>query len=363
MKISIVAGARPNFIKIAPLTRAIEQARKEGENISYRLIYTGMRQDPNIDASLFEDLGMPQPDSYLEVTGHNLTEQAGAIMVAFTQELQQHPADVVIVVDDLTPTMACAIAAKKGKAKVAHLVAGTRSFNMDMPKEINRMIADGLSDYLFTAGMVANRNLNQAGTENRHIYLVGNILIDGLRYNHNRLQRPSCYDELNLKEGQYILLTLNKQSLIHDPATLSQLLATIIRETQGIAIIVPAHSQTAQSIAETGIQAANLHVLPPQSYLTFGYLENKAKAIITDSGNLAEEATFLGIPCITLDTYTEHPETVTTGTNELVGTDPEKLKEALNRLCKGEWKKGALPERWDGRTADRIVKILLDDFN
>ena len=363
MKISIVAGARPNFIKIAPLTRAIEQARKEGKDISYRLVYTGTRHDPNIDASLFEDLDMPLPDHYLEATGHNLTEQAGAIMMAFTKELEQNPADVVIVVDDLTSTMACAIAAKRGKAKVAHLVAGTRSFNMDMPKEMNRMIADGLSDYLFTAGMVANRNLSQAGTENQHIYFVGNILIDGLRYNHNRLQRPQCYDELKLNEGQYILLTLNKQSLINDRATLSQMLETIIRESQGMHVIVPAHKQTRQSIAGTGIQAANLHILPPQGYLAFGYLENKAKAIITDSGNLAEEATFLGIPCITLDTYTEHPETVATGTNELVGTDPEKLEEALERLRKGEWKKGSLPERWDGRTADRIVKILLDDFN
>ena len=232
MKISIVAGARPNFIKIAPLARAIERARNEGKDISYRLVYTGTRHDRNIDASLFSDLDMPQPDSYLEVAGSNLAEQAGAIMVAFTKELQQHPADVVIVVDDLTPTMACAIAAKKEKAKVAHLVAGTRSFDMDMPKEINRMIADGLSDYLFTAGMVANRNLSQAGTESQHIYFVGNILIDGLRYNRNRLQCPPCYDALGLKEKQYILLTLNKQSLTNDRATLTRLLETITRKAQ-----------------------------------------------------------------------------------------------------------------------------------
>lgn len=362
MKISIVAGARPNFIKIAPLARAIERARNEGKDISYRLVYTGTRHDRNIDASLFSDLDMPQPDSYLEVAGSNLAEQAGAIMVAFTKELQQHPADVVIVVDDLTPTMACAIAAKKEKAKVAHLVAGTRSFDMDMPKEINRMIADGLSDYLFTAGMVANRNLNQAGTESQHIYFVGNILIDGLRYNRNRLQRPPCYDALGLKEKQYILLTLNKQSLTNDRTTLTQLLKAITHKAQGMPVIVPAHEQASRGIAEADIQADNLHIIPPQGYLAFGYLENNAKAIITDSGNLAEEATFLGIPCITLDTYTEHPETVTTGTNELVGTDPEKLEEALDRLFNGEWKKSALPERWDGRTADRIVKILSDDF-
>ena len=293
MKITIVAGARPNFMKIAPITRAIEAARALGKSISYRLGYTGRKDDTSLDASLFSDLDMKAPDVYLGVESSNPTSLTAGIMVAFEQELTENPAHVVLVVDDLTATMSCAIVAKKQGIKVAHLVAGTRSFDMKMPKEVNRMITDGLSDYLFTAGMVANRNLNQTGTESENVYYVGNILIDTIRYNRNRL-----------------------------------------------------------------LKAPNLHIMPPQNYLFFGYLINKAKGIITDSGNVAEEATFLGIPCITLNTYAEHPETWRMGTNELVGEDPAELAKAMDTLMKGEWKRGELPERWDGRTAERIVQIL-----
>ena len=190
MKITIVAGARPNFMKIAPITRAIEAARALGKSISYRLVYTGRKDDTSLDASLFSDLDMKAPDVYLGVESSNPTSLTAGIMVAFEQELTENPAHVVLVVDDLTATMSCAIVAKKQGIKVAHLVAGTRSFDMKMPKEVNRMITDGLSDYLFTAGMVANRNLNQTGTESENVYYVGNILIDAIRYNRNRLLKP-----------------------------------------------------------------------------------------------------------------------------------------------------------------------------
>ena len=178
MKITIVAGARPNFMKIAPIARAIEAARGLGKSISYRLVYTGRRDDTSLDASLFSDLDMKAPDVYLGVESSNPTSLAAGIMIAFEQELTENPAHVVLVVDDLTATMSCAIVAKKQGIKVAHLVAGTRSFDMKMPKEVNRMITDGVSDYLFTAGMVANRNLNQTGTESENVYYVGNILVD-----------------------------------------------------------------------------------------------------------------------------------------------------------------------------------------
>lgn len=360
MKISIIAGARPNFMKIAPITRAINKAREEGKSISYRLIYTGTKNDNSLDASLFSDLDMKEPDAYLGVGYENLSERAGGIMFAFEKELAANPANVVLVVDDLTSTMACTIVAKKKNVKVAHVVAGTRSFNMNMPKEVNRMITDGLSDYLFTAGMVANRNLNLTGAENEHVYFVGNILIDTLRYNRNRLIKPVSFSILGLKEKDYILLTINRHVLLDDEENFRKLIETVLRKAKGTPVVAPLHSYVRDKIRELQIEAPNLHILPPQSYLSFGYLINKAKAIVTDSGNVAEEATFLGIPCITLNSYAEHPETITIGTNELVGENPDILGEILDKLMSGEWKEGSIPERWDGRAAERIVQILLN---
>ena len=343
MKITIVAGARPNFMKIAPITRAIEAARALGKSISYRLVYTGRKDDTSLDASLFSDLDMKAPDVYLGVESSNPTSLT---------------AHVVLVVDDLTATMSCAIVAKKQGIKVAHLVAGTRSFDMKMPKEVNRMITDGLSDYLFTAGMVANRNLNQTGTESENVYYVGNILIDAIRYNRNRLLKPIWFSVLGLQEGNYLLFTLNRRVLLGNKENLRQLMKTIIDKSAGMPIVAPLHTYVRNAIKELDIEAPNLHIMPPQNYLFFGYLINKAKGIITDSGNVAEEATFLGIPCITLNTYAEHPETWRMGTNELVGEDPALLAKTMDTLMHGEWKRGELPERWDGRTAERIVQIL-----
>ena len=358
MKVTIIAGARPNFMKIAPLMRAIKAAKAAGKNITARLVYTGSDEDKSLEPSLFTDLDMPRPDVYLHVDNTDFFQQMAGILVAFARELEQHPAQVVLVVDDLTPTMACSIVAKKKGIKVAHLVAGTRSFDMKMPKEVNRMITDGLSDYLFTAGMVANRNLNQTGTESENVYYVGNILIDAIRYNRNRLLKPIWFSVLGLQEGNYLLFTLNRRVLLGNKENLRQLMKTIIDKSAGMPIVAPLHTYVRNAIKELDIEAPNLHIMPPQNYLFFGYLINKAKGIITDSGNVAEEATFLGIPCITLNTYAEHPETWRVGTNELVGEDPAALAQAMDTLMKGEWKKGELPERWDGRTAERIVQIL-----
>ena len=358
MKITIIAGARPNFMKIAPLMRAINAAKAAGKNISARLVYTGSDEDKSLEPSLFTDLDMPRPDAYLRVDDTDFFQRMAGIVVAFARELEKHPAQIVIVVDDLTPTMACSIVAKKKGLKVAHLVAGTRSFDMDMPKEVNRMITDGLSDYLFTAGMVANRNLNQTGTESENVYYVGNILIDAIRYNRNRLLKPIWFSVLGLQEGNYLLFTLNRRVLLGNKENLRQLMKTIIDKSAGMPIVAPLHTYVRNAIKELDIEAPNLHIMPPQNYLFFGYLINKAKGIITDSGNVAEEATFLGIPCITLNTYAEHPETWRMGTNELVGEDPALLAKTMDTLMHGEWKRGELPERWDGRTAERIVQIL-----
>lgn len=360
MKVTIIAGARPNFMKIAPLMRAIRAAKAAGKNITARLVYTGSDEDKSLEPSLFTDLDMPRPDVYLHVDTTDFFQRMAGILVAFARELEQHPAQIVIVVDDLTPTMACSIVAKKKGIKVAHLVAGTRSFDMDMPKEVNRMITDGLSDYLFTAGMVANRNLNQTGTEPANVHFVGNILIDTLRYNRTRLQRPVAFSIMGLKEKEYFLLTLNRHALLSNDTALKALFQTILEKTDK-PIVAPLHTYVKNRLAALGIASERLHFFPPQPYLAFGYLVNHAQAIITDSGNVAEEATFLGIPCITLNNYAEHPETVSMGTNRLVGEDPKRLGEALDVLNRGEWQEGHLPERWDGRAAERIVQTLLGE--
>lgn len=358
MKITIVAGARPNFMKIAPIVRAVEAAAKQGQSISCRLVYTGTERDASLDASLFSDLQIRTPDVYLGVEETDAIQLTAKIMVAFDREIRINPTSVVLVVDDLTATMSCAIVAQKRNIKVAHLVAGTRSFDLHMPKEVNRVITDGLSDYLFTAGMAANRNLNQTGTEAEHIYHVGNILIDSIRFNRGRFIQPVWFSLLDLKPKEYLLLTINRKMLLENESNLTALLKTTIDNAYGLPIVASLHGYVSEAIKRTGVAAPNLHIFPPQSYLSFGFLMNNAKAIITDSGNVAEEATFLNIPCITLNTYAEHPETYRYGTNELVGESPEKLKEALCTLMTGGWKTGSLPERWDGRTAERIVQIL-----
>ena len=359
MKITIVAGARPNFMKIAPLCRAIDAAKERGKNLSYRVVYTGPQNDNSLEASLFSDLDMRKPDGYLGVSGHNHSEVAAAIMLAFEKELDAHPAQVILVVDDMTATMSCSIVAKKRGLKVAHVIAGTRSFDMNMPREVNRTIVDAISDYLFTAGMVANRNLNQEGMIPDYIHYVGNILIDTIRYNRHRFLQPVWFSTLGLKKGNYLLFTLNRRDLLEKKAVLHSLMQTVLEKADGMPVVAPLHPYVEKAIKDLGLQAPNLHILPPQSYLHFGFLINQAKGIVTDSGNIAEEATFLDVPCITLNTYAEHPETWRIGTNELVGENLFALSASLDKLLHGEWKHATLPERWDGRTAERIVQTLI----
>lgn len=360
MKITIVSGARPNFMKIAPICRAIDAAKETGKDISYRIVYTGPQDDTSLDASLFSDLAMRQPDAYLGVSGRDHSQVAASIMLAFEKELNAHPAQIVLVVDDMTATMSCSIVAKKRGLKVAHVIAGTRSFDMNMPREVNRTIVDAISDYLFTAGMVANRNLNQEGMIPDYIHYVGNILIDTIRFNRHRLIQPVWFSTLGLKKGEYLLLTLNRHDLLAKKAVLQSLLQTLLEKADGMPIVAPLHPYVQNAVKSLELNAPNLHILPPQSYLHFGFLINQAKGIVTDSGNIAEEATFLDVPCITLNTYAEHPETWRIGTNELVGENSFALSASLHKLLHEGWKHTTLPDRWDGRTAERIVQTLLN---
>lgn len=358
--ICIVTGARPNFVKVAPLVRALQQASTHGASVSYQLVYAGSENDPTLEQSLFDDLQMPRPDVFLGVDCASLNELTGRVMSAFEHYLDTHTTDVVIVVDDLASTMAVAIVTKKHGLRLAHLVAGTRSFDINMPKEINRLVIDGLSDLLFTAGVSSNSNATREGAEMHKIYMVGNILMDTLRQAHSRLQRPDVLDELHLSAGEYVVFTLNRRALMSDKENLSRMLFVI--SNAGVPVLAPLRGEAAKIVTELlpSTATGQFTLISPLPYLEFGWLTAYAKGIITDSGNVAEEATFNGVPCITLNSYTEHIETVKQGTNVLVGEDAGRLREALDMLTSNQWKSASLPDRWDGRTAERIVRILLE---
>jgi UDP-N-acetylglucosamine 2-epimerase (non-hydrolysing) len=348
-RVCIFTGARPNFVKVAPIIRAIDNT----EGITYQLIYAGRQDDPTLEPTLFADLQMPAPDVFLGVDCENLNELTGRVMAEFEHYLETHAVDTVVVVDDLASTMAAAIVTKKRGLRLAHLVAGTRSFDVNMPKEINRLVIDGLSDLLFTAGIGSSSIATREGAEIHKIFMVGNILMDTLRQNQGRWQRPACLDGID--DGRYLVFTVNRKVLIADTEKLQQMMAVVCAMAGDIPVIAPLRGKA----YELASQNASLRVVRSLSYLEFGYLAAHAMGVITDSGNVAEEATFNHVPCITLNSYTEHIETVKVGTNVLVGEDADRLREELAHMVNGEWKHGSLPDRWDGRTADRIVQTLL----
>ena len=353
--ICILAGARPNFIKVSPLVRAINR-RPE---VSCLLVYAGSADDPTLESSLFDDLQIDRPQYYLGVVSTSLNEITSQVMAQFDQFLNDHPVDVVIVVDDLASTMAAAIVTKKRGIRLAHLVAGTRSFNINMPKEINRLVIDALSDYLFTAGVRSTGVATREQSEQSQTYMVGNILMDTLRFNHDRLKKPASLPDV--KEGEYIVFTLNRKALLADKENLQKMFLAMTEAAGSIPIIAPLRPEASEVISHLSPFTSHFSLLSSLSYLEFLWLTAHAKGVITDSGNVAEEATFNGVPCITLNDYTEHQETVTVGSNVLVGEDAERLREAVTKMVSGSWKHCALPDRWDGRTADRILQILLSN--
>lgn len=348
-----MTGARPNFIKVASLIQAIENANKAGKDVEYTLVYAGSDNDKTLEGSLFEDLQISRPGVYLGVDSHDTIEITSKVMAKMEEYLTNTSCDVIVVVDDLASTMATAIVAKKRGIILAHLAAGTRSFDINMPKEINRLVIDGLSDYLFTAGSGIGTTANPS-----KIYDVGNILIDTLRNNLPRFKRPQLLEDKGIADSEYIVLTINRKSLIASGEKLDALVKTIEHKSAGVPIIAPLRKDAQEKIAN--IHSENINFVEPLSYLEFGYLTSHAKVIITDSGNIAEEATFNGIPCITLNDYTEHIETVKQGTNILVNEDPTLLAEALESILKGDIKPASIPERWDGRTAERMLQILCE---
>jgi UDP-N-acetylglucosamine 2-epimerase (non-hydrolysing) len=270
----------------------------------------------------------------------------------------QNPTDLVVVVGDVTSTMACSIVAKKLNTKVAHIEAGIRSWDLTMPEEINRMVTDALADYYFTTTEIANQNLRNFGAKEEQIFFVGNVMIDTLLANMGRFIKPDIFDKLSLTEKQYIMLTLHRPANVDEAEKLKQLMDEIVSNVENTPIIFPIHPRTAKIFTDLGIQANNLYIVDPMGYLGFNYMVQRSKCVITDSGGITEETTVMGIPCITLRDNTERPETVTIGTNELIGTNPKAIKPALEKLFSGQWKKGAIPELWDGKSAERIVERI-----
>ena len=345
--ICIVAGARPNFIKVAPLIRAIENT----DCANYQLVYTGREDDSTLEASLFDDLQMPRPSVFFGVDSISLNEITSRVMAHFDNYLDSHHTDVVVVVDDLASTMAAAIVTKKRGIRLAHLVAGTRSFDMNMPKEVNRLVIDALSDYLFTAGIKSNSVASREQADGSNTYMVGNILMDTLRFNHRRFRKP----DIDVTEGNYLVFTVNRKALLADEQNLKSMINALLEAAGDTPVIAPLRGMAFDVVSRLTKNFCS----PALPYLEFGWLTAHAKGIITDSGNVAEEATFNNVPCITLNSFTEHQETVTVGSNVLVGEDPEKLRQTVEQMVSGQWKKSSLPDRWDGRTAERIVQILV----
>lgn len=359
MKIDLIAGARPNFMKISPIIDAVKAAQSKGENIQYRLIHTGQHYDKNMSESFFEQLGIPMPDVNLGAGGGSQAEQTAKIMVGYEKLLLESPTDLCLVVGDVTSTMACSIAAKKLQIKVAHVEAGIRSGDITMPEEINRMVTDSITDFFFTTSEVANMNLRNAGIADDRIFFVGNTMIDTLLKHRPRFRKPAIWDETKLNQGNYIVMTLHRPANVDEENKLKELLQAIIDNSQELPLIFPVHPRTRQVLDRLGISHPKLHKVDPLGYLEFNYLVENAKAVITDSGGITEETTVMGIPCMTLRENTERPETITMGTNELLGVNPKSVAPAMKKLFDGDWKRGNIPPLWDGKCAERIVAKLL----
>lgn len=356
--IDIIAGARPNFMKIAPIIRAIQVRQQSGSSLRYRLVHTGQHYDARMSGDFFKQLVIPEPDVNLEVGSGTQAEQTAAIMMRYEKLLLDQRSALCLVVGDVTSTMACSIVAQKSGVKVAHVEGGLRSGDWSMPEEINRMVTDAITNYFFTTSEVANQNLRQSGIPDERIFFVGNTMIDTLLANMARLRPPAFWGELGLEAGRYFVVTLHRPANVDEANQLESMLMAIGDGCRDLPVIFPVHPRTAKTLREMDGLSSHIKLVKPQPYLEFNYLVRHAKAVITDSGGITEETTVMAVPCMTLRGTTERPETVVTGTNELIGTDPARLKPALDRLFASEWKKGSIPEKWDGKAGEQIVAVL-----
>lgn len=375
MKIVHVVGARPNFMKIAPILAAIRRHNKQGSDPTFEslLVHTGQHYDQAMSQSFFEDLDLPRPDLNLEVGSGSHAEQTGKVMIAFEKVLQQKAPKMVLVVGDVNSTMACTLAAKKLNIPVAHVEAGLRSGDMTMPEEINRKVTDAVADLLFTTDLGANANLKLEGIPDHQIFFVGNVMIDTLLKHRERASRSLVLETLGLKEEQqvkpYGVLTLHRPSNVDCFDTLHEILQAVKTLSDVVPIIFPCHPRTVSQIESFGLQSYfgksiqngdRIVLVPPFGYLDFLQLHAHAKIVLTDSGGIQEEATILGVPCLTLRENTERPITILQGTNRLVGTRRESILKGFEAAMEERGSLGRVPEKWDGRAGERIVEVLAE---
>lgn len=360
IKIDIIAGARPNFIKIAPIIHEITISI----NFRYRLIHTGQHYDKKMSDNFFTQLEIPKPNKNLGVGSGSQAEQTAGIMIGYEAYLKDtYKPDLCIVVGDVNSTMACAIVAKKENIKIAHIEAGIRSNDLKMPEEINRILTDSITDYYFTTSVTANKNLLDHGVKLKNIFFVGNVMIDTLKKFESRFYPPQIFLDQKLNKDEYYVLTLHRPSNVDNDEKLFNILGEIDSHTMSFKVIYPVHPRVKSKLDSRKHFFKNIIEVEPMPYLEFNYLVKNAKGVITDSGGITEEATVYNVPCITLRKNTERPETLNIGTNVLVKKFPDEFRNYISLINKNEWKKSKVPEKWDGNTATRIVKHIQEIFN
>jgi UDP-N-acetylglucosamine 2-epimerase (non-hydrolysing) len=359
VRILAVVGARPNFVKIAPIMAELA----EYPYIRTTLVHTGQHYDAKMSDSFFANLEIPRPDTNLKVQSAGAVTQIAEIMTRFLPVLEHARPDIVVVVGDVNSTVAATLTAVKVGRPVAHVEAGLRSFDRGMPEEINRIVTDSVSDLLFTTEPAANENLLREGVDPEKIHFVGNVMIDTLFRYRERARESDVLDRLGLSAGGYAVLTLHRPSNVDDEGTLGMLLSAIARIQTEIPVVFPVHPRTRQRLeALSGVlpPMPGLRLADPMPYLDFLQLMAEARCVLTDSGGIQEETTALRIPCLTLRHNTERPVTVTHGTNRVVGTEPAAIYDAWRQVADGKWTAGELPELWDGKAAGRVVRVLLE---
>jgi len=358
-----VVGARPNFMKIAPIQRLMEDQSNSFEPV---LVHTGQHYDERMSKLFFEDLQLPEPDIYLGVGSGSHAEQTAKIMVEFEKICIEYKPDLVLVVGDVNSTAACSIVASKLWIPVAHVEAGLRSFDRKMPEEVNRVVTDALSEYLFITEKSGMNNLAKEGVSSAKVHFVGNVMIDSLVFFLEKAKESKILGELQLNGGDYALVTLHRPSNVDDKDNFLKIISAFKEIQQNVTIVFPIHPRTKKNISSFGLESevskfANLKLIEPVGYLDFMKLMQSCGFVLTDSGGIQEETTYLGIPCLTLRENTERPITTEIGTNEVVGTDTEKIIRLSHQIITGNWKKGQIPELWDGHAAERIVQVLKEN--
>lgn len=358
--IDLIAGARPNFMKIAPIIHAIQSHNAEfvDRQIAPRLIHTGQHYDQNMSGSFFEQLNIPEPDLNLGAGSGSQAVQTGQIMTGYEQALIEKKPHLCLVVGDVNSTLACAIVAKKAGVLVAHVEAGIRSGDWSMPEEINRIVTDSITNFFFTTSELAGDNLLKAGHSSEQIFFVGNTMIDSLYANLEKLKMPAFFTD-DLKNKPYLVLTLHRPANVDTPEKLKEIMVEILNAAQDTHIIFPMHPRTRKIFAQLNLQAPHLQIVDPLPYLEFMFVVRNSIGVVTDSGGITEETSVLNIPCMTIRDSTERPETITFGSNVLVRSTKE-IGPLISKMICREWKQASSIPMWDGKTGRRIVDTLVD---